>query len=367
MRIHIGEPSFGKAELDNVVEAMESGLISSKVGRFIAEFEEKFAGYCAAKYAITTSNATTALHLALEALGIGEGDEVIVPTLTFIATANAVTYTRAKPVFVDSHPDYWCLDPEKVERAITPRTKAIIPVHLFGHPCDMDAIMDIAKRRRLYVIEDAAEAPGAEYKGRKAGSLGKVNCFSFFGNKIISTGEGGMCLTNDKELAERITLLKDHGMDPDKHYWHYTIGFNYRMTNLQAAVGAAQVDRLDEFISIRRKLAELYHSLLKDIKGVVLPPEMPWAKHVYWMYPVLIEDELGLSRDELIERMSNLEIETKPFFYPLHSMPPYNEGKTFPVAEELSRRGIHLPCSAKLGEQDIELVVQAFSKILGAL
>ena len=367
MRIHIGEPSFGETELNNVTEAMKSGLISSKVGTFIGEFEEKFATYCGGKYAVTTSNATASLHLALEALGIGEGDEVIVPMLTFIATANAVTYTKAKPIFVDSHPDYWCLDPAQVERAITPRTRAIIPVHLFGHPCDMDTLMDIAKRHNLYVIEDAAESPGAEYRGRKAGSFGDVNCFSFFGNKIISTGEGGMCLTSDKELAEKITLLKDHGMDPDKHYWHYTIGYNYRMTNLQAAVGAAQVEKLDEFIRIRRKLAGIYHSLLKDIKGIVLPSEMPWAKHVYWMYPVLIEDKFGLSRDGLIERMGKLDIETKPFFYPLHTMPPYNEGKTFPVGEELSRKGICLPCSAKLNEQDIELVVQAIGGISASL
>lgn len=363
MKIHIGEPSLGEEELNNVIEAVKSGLISSKVGRFIKEFEEKFATYSGVKYGITTANCTASLHLALEALGIGAGDEVIVPTLTFIATANAVTYTRAKPIFVDSHSDHWCLDPEKVEKAITPRTKAIIPVHLFGHPCDMDAIMDIAKRRGLYVIEDAAEAPGAEYKGKRVGTFGEVSCFSFFGNKIISTGEGGMCLTNDKKLAEKITLLKDQGMDPDKHYWHYAIGFNYRMTNLQAAVGAAQIEKLDNFIRIRRKIAGVYHSLLKDIKGVVLPPEMPWAKHVYWVYPVLIEDKFGLGKDELIEKMSQLGIETKPFFYALHSMPPYNDGKTFPVAEELSRKGICLPCSAKLSEQDIELIARAIGDI----
>jgi len=364
MKIRIGEPSFGEEELNNVTEAMKSSLISAKVGRFIGEFEEKFAKYCGVKYAITTANCTASLHLALEALGIGEGDEVIVPTLTFIATANAVTYTGARPVFVDSLLDYWCLDPEKVEKAITPRTRAIIPVHLFGHPCDMDALTRIAERHSLCVIEDAAESPGAEYRRRKAGSFGEAGCFSFFGNKIISTGEGGMCLTNDRELAEKITLLKDQGMDPDKHYWHYIVGYNYRLTNLQAAVGAAQVDKLDEFISIRRKLAGIYRSLLKDVEGVVLPVEMPWARHVYWMYPVLIEDNIGLTRDELIARMDKLEIETKPFFYPLHTMPPYREKKTYPVAEDVSRRGICLPCSAKLTEVDIELVAQSLRKVM---
>lgn len=362
--IPVAEPYLGKEELTNVIEAVRSGWISSK-GKFIPEFEESFAKYCGNRYGVATSSGTTALHLALEALGIGEGDEVIVPVLTFIATANAVRYTRASPVFVDSHPDYWCLDPGKIEPAITARTKAIIPVHLYGHPCDMDAIMDVAQRHKLLVIEDAAEAHGAEYKGKKVGSFGDVACFSFFGNKIITTGEGGMCLTNDERLAERMRILRDHGMNPGKRYWYDFIGFNYRMTNLQAAVGVAQVKKLDEFAERKRAIARTYSSLLKDIDGVVLPPEMAWAKSVYWMYSVLIAPTL-ISRDELIERMGGNGVETRPLFYPIHKMPPYQSGAAFPVAESLSKRGISLPSAVGLLPQDISLVANAVKEIIRA-
>ena len=358
MKIPIAEPLLGEKELNNVIEAVKSGWISSK-GRFIPEFEQKFAGYCGVKYGVATSSGTVALHLALEALGIGEDDEVIVPTLTFIATANTVRYTGAKPVFIDSHPDYWCLDPEKVEEAITPKTKAIIPVHLYGHPGDMEAITNIARRHSLYIIEDAAEAHGAEYKGRKVGSFGDISCFSFYANKIITTGEGGMCLTNDEKLVERMRILRDHGMNPYKRYWHDVIGFNYRMTNMQAAVGVAQLEKIDEFITRKREIAKVYNSLLKDIEGLVLPPEMPWAKNVYWMYSILIEDKFSLTKNELMERMDELGIETRPLFYPVHSMPPYNEGNSFPIAEELSRKGINLPSGVKLSQEEIESIAQA--------
>jgi len=217
--IPVAEPSLGEEELNNVIEAVKSGWVSSK-GKFIEEFEENFSSYCGRKYGVATSNGTVALQLALKALGIDKEDEVIVSDLTFIATANAITYCNAKPVFVDSHPDYWCIDPEKIEEKITSKTIAIIPVHLYGHPCDMDAIMDIAERHGLYVIEDAAEAHGAEYKGKKVGSFGDVSCFSFYGNKIITTGEGGICLTDNDELAESMKALRDHAMDPNRRYWH---------------------------------------------------------------------------------------------------------------------------------------------------
>jgi perosamine synthetase len=241
--ISIAKPFLGNEELQNEKEAVESGWISSK-GRFITEFEDEFAEYCGVKYGIATSNGTTALHLALKGLGIGKGDEVIVPDLTFIATANAVTYTGATPVMVDSHPVYWGLDPEKIEENITPKTKAIIPVHLYGHPCDMDAINDIAGAHNLYVVEDAAEAHGAEYKGRKVGG-GSVMCLFFLLREQDNYHRrGGMCLTNDEELAANLRILRDHGQRPDKKYWYDMVGFNYRMTNVQAAIGVAQVERL---------------------------------------------------------------------------------------------------------------------------
>lgn len=364
--IPIAEPSLGEEELKSVTEAIKSGWISSK-GKFVHEFEEGFARYCGVKWGIATSSGTTALHLALVALGIGPDDEVIVPTLTFIATANVVRYNGAKPIFVDSHPDYWCLDPEKIEGAITPRTRAIIPVHLYGHPCDMDAIMDIARRRNLYIIEDAAEANGAEYKGKKVGSFGDIACFSFYGNKIITTGEGGMCLTNDTKLAEKMRILRDHGMNPTKRYWHDIIGFNYRMTNMQAAVGVAQLEKLDKFIEKKRQIARWYGEGLRDLaeKGLIkLHPEMPWAKCSYWMYSILIEDGFGMSRDESMERFAEKGIETRPLFYPIHIMPPYRNNDCFPVAEEIARKGINLPSGVGLTRQTIKKIVVIANEVL---
>lgn len=354
--IPIAEPSLGEEELNNVIEAVRSGWISSK-GKFIAEFEEKFAKYSGVKYGIATSNGTAALHLALKALEIGEGDEVIVPALTFIATANAVTYCNAKPVFVDSHPDYWCLDPRKIKERITQNTRAIIPVHLYGHPCDMEAIMAIAKNKGLYVIEDAAEAHGAECHGKKVGSYGDIGCFSFYGNKTITTGEGGMCITNDKQLAEKMRILKDHGMDPNRKYWHDMVGFNYRMTNLQAAIGEAQLQKLDQFVEKKRKIARWYKDGLEGLerKGLVkLHPEMPWAKCIYWMYSILVAN-----RDEMINKLYTKGIETRPFFYPLHILPPYRNNERLTIAEELSTAGINLPSSPRLRIEDIGKIVEA--------
>jgi len=359
--IPVAEPCLGEEELKNVIEAVKSGWISSK-GKFIEEFEEKFVRYCGRKYGVATSNGTVALHLALKALGIGKDDEVIVPTLTFVATANAVTYCNAKPVFVDSHPEYWCINPDKIEEKITPRTKAIIPVHLYGHPCDMDLIMKIAEDHNLYVLEDAAEAHGAEYKGEKIGSFGDISCFSFYGNKIITTGEGGMCLTNNEELAEKMRILRDHGMNPNRRYWYDEIGFNYRMTNLQAAVGVAQLEKLDEFIEKKRKIAKMYEEGLNELEEknlIILHREMKWAKSVYWMYSILIEDSFGMNRDILMKELERKRIDTRPFFYPMHVLPPYQNNERFPIAEEISRKGINLPSGVGLKEEEIRKIVES--------
>lgn len=358
--IPIAEPCLGEEELRNVVEAVKSGWISSK-GKFIEEFERKFANYCGRKYGVATSNGTVALHLALKTLGIGKEDGVIVPDLTFVAVANTVTYCNAKPIFVDSHPEYWCINPEKIEEKITKNMKAIIPVHLYGHPCDMDWINDIAKDYRLYVIEDAAEAHGAEYKGKKVGAFGDISCFSFYGNKIITTGEGGMCLTNNEELAEKMRILRDHGMDSNKRYWYDIVGFNYRMTNLQAAVGVAQLEKLDEFVERKRKIAEWYSEGLKELEEkelIRLHPEMSWTKCVYWMYCILVEDNFGMGRNELMKRLEEKGIETRPFFYPMHVMPPYKNNEKFPIAEEISRKGINLPSGVSLTENEVEQIVR---------
>ncbi|MFC2034059.1 DegT/DnrJ/EryC1/StrS family aminotransferase [Chloroflexota bacterium] len=363
--IPIAEPIIGDEELSNVIEAVKSGWISSK-GKFIPEFEETFARYCGMKHGVATSNGTTALHLALAAMGIGPGDEVIVPTLTFIATANAVKYTGARPVFVDSHPDYWDIDPKKIQQEVNPQTRAIIPVHLYGHPCDMEPILDIAKKNNLYVIEDAAEAHGAEYKGRKVGSFGDIACFSFYGNKIMTTGEGGMCLTNDEKLADKMRVLRDHGMNPNKKYWHDTIGFNYRMTNMQAAIGVAQIKKLDEFVAEKRKIAGWYSAALKKLEqeGLIkLHPEMPWARCAYWMYSILIQDSIGTKRDEVLQKLEQRGIETRPLFYPIHIMPPYKSELTFPTAEEISRQGINLPSSLSLTPEDIDYIASIIRRL----
>jgi len=365
--IQVSKPSLGIEELNNVTEAVKSSWISSK-GKFITEFEKNFAEYCGVKYGIATANGTVALHLALEALKISKGDEVIVPDLTFIATANVITYCNAKPIFIDSHPDYWCIDTEKIVEKITTKTKAIIPVHLYGHPCDMDAIMKIAKKYGLYVIEDAAEAHGAKYKEKKVGSFGDISCFSFYGNKIITTGEGGICLTDNQELAERMKILRDHGMNPNKRYWYDVIGFNYRMTNVQAAIGIAQLKKLDKFIKRKRQIARKYSEGLKDLemKGLItLHPEMPWANSVYWMYSILLEDNFGVKREKLMQLLEERGIETRPFFYPIHIMPPYSACKSNinNIAKNISLKGINLPSSSALKDSEIQYVIECIKII----
>jgi perosamine synthetase len=359
-RVPVAEPEIGEEELQNVIEAVKSGWVSSK-GPFIEEFERSFSSYITVKYGVTASSGTTALHLALVALGMGKGDKVLVPSLTFVAAANAITYTGAEPIFVDSHPEYWCIDPSKIEEKIDSHTKAVMVVHLYGHPCDMGEIMRIAEDRGLRVIEDCAEAHGAEYEGRKVGSFGVVSCFSFYGNKIITTGEGGMCLTNDEELANKMRLLRDHGMTPDKKYWHDIIGFNYRMTNLQAALGVAQLKKIDFLIEKKRRIAIAYKKLLQNLPTVRPAPEMPWAKSVYWLYSILVEKAL---RDKIIQHLEEHGIEIRPFFYPIHILPPYNRKLRLPVAEELSAEGLNLPSGSRLSVNQIQEAVELLGESL---
>ncbi|MGH2533354.1 MAG: DegT/DnrJ/EryC1/StrS family aminotransferase [Thermomicrobiales bacterium] len=363
--IPVAEPMLGEAEVEAVVECIRSGWISSK-GAYVEAFERAFPAFCQASYGVSTSNGTTALHLALLALDVGPGDEVIVPTLTFVATANAARYVGASVVFADCDPATWCIDPRAIEAAITERTKAIIPVHLYGHPCDMDAIGAIAGRHGIAVIEDAAEAHGAEIRGRRVGSFGTMACFSFYGNKVFTTGEGGMVVTDDAALAAKMRQLRDHGMDPTRKYWHPVIGYNYRLTNIQAAIGMAQLARADEIIHRKRAIARAYAELLADVPGIALAPEEPWARSVYWMCSILLEDERRHDRDAVMARLAEQGIETRPFFYPIHTMPAYNTGETLPIAESLARRGINLPSSPTLSDDDLERVAAAVREALGA-
>jgi len=360
-------PFIGEKELEYVVDCIKTNWISSK-GKYVEEFEEKFAKYCGCRYGITTTSGTTALHLALASIGLRKGDEVIIPASTMIATAFAVIYCDATPVLVDAEPETWNMDVEKIEDKITDRTKVIMPVHIYGHPCDMDPIMKLAREYNLYVVEDAAEAHGAEYKGRKAGGIGDIGCFSFYANKIITTGEGGMIVTNDEEIAEKARSLKDLAFSKERRFLHTDLGFNYRMTNIQAAIGLAQFERMDELSERRRRNAHLYNSLLKDIEGIRLPVEKEWAKNVYWMYSILIEDVFGMSRDELMNKLEKKGIETRTFFIPMHMQPVFQNmglfnGERYPVAEELSRKGMYLPSSSGLKEEEIKYICDAVKEM----
>ena len=361
-RIPVAAPVLDGNEKKYVMECLETEWISSN-GRFIAEFEQSFAAYCGVRHAIATNNGTTALHLALVACGIGEGDEVIVPTLTYVATANAVRYCNATPVLVDNDPRTFNIDVELVEAAITDRTKAIIPVHLYGHPVDMDPLRKIADEHGILIIEDAAEAIGAEYHGRRTGGLGNAATFSFFGNKIITTGEGGMVTTNDDELAARLRILRGQGMDPERRYWFPVIGYNYRMTNVAAAIGLAQMERIDTHLKRRKEIAEIYDGLLERISDFVERPHIePWAEPSYWMYVILLKDSVSRSRDDVMAAMDRMGIETRPVFYPMHVMPPFFEEKHYPNAELCSGRGINLPTHGRLTAEDVERVVSALEK-----
>jgi perosamine synthetase len=361
--IPVSEPCLRGNEAKYLADCVESGWVSS-LGKYITTFEQSFADFCGVKHGIAVSNGTTALHLALAALGIGPGDEVIVPTLSFIATANAVHYTNATVVFADCESETWNIYPHEIEKKITSHTKAIIPVHLYGHPADMDPILAIAKKYNLIVIEDAAEAHGALYKGKRVGSFGKMGSFSFYGNKIITTGEGGMITTDDDELDSRLRFLRDHAMSAEKRYWHTEVGFNYRMTNMQAAVGVAQMEQVEKFIERKRHIAQRYISNLSGLSNITLPPEAPWATSVYWMFSILLNPQFPLSRDEFLLQLKAAGVDNRPFFYPLHEMPPYasNSG-SFPVAEDLSRRGLNLPSAVTLSDADIDSICETICSL----
>jgi perosamine synthetase len=366
-RIPVMTPQLEGNELLYVTECLKTGWISSQ-GTFVRRFEEDFKFYCKANNALAVSNGTVAIHLALDALGIGEGDEVIVPDLTFAASINAVIYTGATPVIADVTKDTWTLDPAEVRKLITPLTKAIMPVHLYGHPCDMDELMAIAEEYNLFVVEDCAEALGALYKGRHVGTFGHAATFSFFGNKTITTGEGGMVLFKNDEDYEKAAILRDHGMSKQKRYWHDMVGYNYRMTNLQAAIGCAQLEKLDDFVSAKRRMAAYYNQGLSSQPNIVLPPEKEWAFNGYWLYTCIIEPDEDIRRDELIERLTKNGVETRPVFYPLHVMPPYKKyvksGQRFPVTDYLSTNGISFPSSVNITKEEQDIVLAAVNQIL---
>ncbi len=367
--IPVCEPTQVGNELKYITDCLKTNWISSN-GKYIEKFEESFAKFCQTKYAVSCCNGTAALHLALEAAGIKKGDEVIIPTFTMIATCNSVIYTGAKPVLVDAEPETWNMDINKIEEKITKKTKAIMPVHTYGHPADMDKIKKIADEHDLLVIEDAAEAHGAEYKGKRTGSLGDMGCFSFYANKIITTGEGGIVTTNNENLAKRLKLLRNHAFGKPR-FIHTDLGFNYRMTNIQAAIGLAQMEKADMLVESRINNANLYTKLLKNIEGITLPVQKEWAKNVYWMYGIVIEDEFGKPADKVRKLLLEKGIDTRQFFIPMHKQPCYQkederfpniEGK-YPVSDSLGKNGFYIPSSSSLTKEQIEKVVETIISI----
>jgi perosamine synthetase len=347
------QPTLSGNEKKYVIECLDSTWISSK-GKFINQFEERFSEYLGIKYSAAVSNGTVALHVALLALGIGSGDEVIVPSFTYIASVNAIHYTGATPVFVDSDPDSWQMNPEDVKLKITSKTKAVMAVHLYGHTCDMDELVNICKEHNLYLIEDTAEAFGSKYKGKFAGTFGDISTFSFFGNKTITTGEGGMVSTNSKELYDLVMRLKGQGLAAGKEYFHDIIGYNYRMTNICAAIGCAQLENATDIITKKREIANWYNNQLNDLP-LQLHKESKDVYHTYWMYTVMVDD--AEKRDKLRIFLKEKGIETRPAFHPVHQMPMYyKEGASFPVAESLALKGINLPSYPDLNESDVNSI-----------
>jgi perosamine synthetase len=355
--IPISQPSITEKEVALVTDAVKSGWVSS-LGPYIADFEQRFAAFCGTRHALTTSNGTTGLHLALAALGITAGDEVIVADLTFVASANAVAYTGATPVMVDIDADTLCISAAAVERAITPRTRAIMPIHLYGHPADMDPILAIAAKRGLLVIEDAAEAHGAEYRGRRVGSLGRCGVFSFYGNKIITTGEGGMITTDDEELYLKAKRLRDHAMSPTRRYWHEEVGFNYRMTNLQAALGVAQLERIDELMQKRRDIMGWYREELGSQPGLRLNRSAPWARTVYWLVCMEVESFDDESRMRFMSALRERGVDSRPYFYPVSDMPMHGSRFPTPVAHRISRAGVNLPSYVQLTRDEVRHICE---------
>ena len=359
--IPISKPSITKKEIKYVNNAISSGWVSS-LGEYIEKFENQFAEYCEVKSAISVTSGTTGLHLAMEAIGVGSGDEVIIPDLSFIATANSVKYTGAKVVTVDIEEDTLCICPKAIKKALTNKTKAIIAVHLNGYPANMKLINQIADNHKLYVIEDAAEAHGAKFFNKKVGSLGNVGVFSFYGNKIITTGEGGMITTNNLDLSERIKFLRDHAMSKSKRYWHTEVGYNYRLTNLQAALGVAQLERVDEFLNKRISIYKRYYKNFSNIDIFRLNRTSKFMTVSFWSICLEIKNYNENKRDKLIKKLREYNIDSRPYFYPISDMPMFKTART-KIAHEIYKNGIYLPIFHELKDDEIDYICETVIKL----
>ncbi|WP_051958174.1 DegT/DnrJ/EryC1/StrS family aminotransferase [Desulfobacter vibrioformis] len=370
INIHVAGTDLTEKEEVYVLEALRSTWISS-TGVFVDKFENDFAKLCGTKSALSVCNGTIALHLSLLGLDVRPGDEVIIPSLTYVATANAVRYVGAEPVFVDVDPETWCIDPKLIENSITRKTKGIIPVHLYGHPADMDAINQIAAVHGLWVVEDAAEAHLARYKGCPVGSLSKIATFSFYGNKILTCGEGGAVVFNDPQLKIRLKALRGQGVDPMRRYYFPITGYNFRLTNVACAILCAQIERHKEIIERRKKIFQNYDDKLRGIPGIGFQPVAPWAEPAPWLYCITVDEKIyGQSRDALMKKLAQDGIETRPFFIPLHHLPPFRDesrrrGENLPITDALSLSGLNLPTFSQLtNDQIVKIteIIRCFSK-----
>lgn len=358
-KILYAKPSITDLEVKYVDDAIRNGW-GENCYDYILRFTEDFRNYLNVKFALPSSSCTGSLHLGLVSLGIGPGDEVIVPDLTWIASVSPVTYVGAKPIFVDVLEDTWCINPEEIRKAITPKTKAIIPVHLYGNLVNMDEILEIAQEHGLYVIEDAAEALGSEYRGKKAGSIGDMGVFSFHGTKTMTTGEGGMLVCNNAEIFEKVVVLADHGRDPQvsKTFWCEKLGLKYKMSNLQAALGCAQLERIEELVDKKREIFHIYKDTFSNFEGVSFNPEKKYTKNSYWMPTIIFNKEYNLNRDELLEHLNNQGIAARPFFYPVSSFPMFEEKKENIISYSIFSRGINLPSNFEISERDAEFIFE---------
>jgi len=366
--IPVAEPHITAQDIELVNEALKSGWISS-AGKFLDLFEERWASYCGMPHGIAVSNGSVALDLAVALLDLAPGDEVIMPTFTIISPAQSVVRAGGIPVLVDSNPRTWQMDVDQIEAKITSRTKAILVVHIYGHPADMDPILEIAHRHGLIVIEDAAEVHGAEYKGSRCGGLADISTFSFYANKLVTTGEGGMALVRTPQLAERARSLRNLCFQKKQRFLHDELGNNFRLTNLQAAMGVGQIERMEAIVARKRAIAAAYTDLLQDVSGIQLPAEEPWAKNVYWVYGMVLDDSCGLSAAMLADRLRERGIETRPFFLGMHQQPVFQRmglfrDENYPVAERLARQGLYIPSGLTIADQQIVAVANAVKECL---
>jgi len=368
-RIPVNQPLLDGNEKKYLCECIDSGWISSD-GPFVSRFEKEFSRRVGRQYGIAVCNGSFALEAAVTAFHIGKGDEVILPAFTIISCASAVMRAGATPVLVDSTADTWCMDVDQIEQKITDKTRAIMVVHIYGLPVDMDPILALADKYHLKIIEDAAEAHGLMYRGRPCGSFGDISAVSFYANKHTTTGEGGMLLTNDPALRDRCLNLRNLFFKPEKRFVHDEFGWNLRMSNLQAAVGVAQLERLDEFVARKRRMGGRYNARLRDLAGVQLPLEgTSYAKNIYWVYGIVLGDEIPFDAPEAMNRLKRLGVETRPFFWPMHEQPVLRKlgvfgNERFPVAERLARRGFYIPSGLALTDEQMDRVCGTLREVL---